>query len=139
MRLLLKYQNFNPIIGLILTASVLDILYFSSLFQSHYRSDFNMNMIMTSASMKYFNPIIGLILTLVFEMRLKLLVNFNPIIGLILTTDRKEYSFLNSEFQSHYRSDFNSAGTHSFQVIFDFNPIIGLILTYQKLNIKCFK
>ena len=55
---------FNPIIGLILTSINNLGQSLLSLFQSHYRSDFNANMIV-----KFDKPV----------------VNFNPIIGLILT------------------------------------------------------
>ena len=104
MNYLKKY--FNPIIGLILTQSIISRVV-SWVFQSHYRSDFNSAWMDVQCLQGYFNPIIGLILTCFngyYEIGFD---DFNPIIGLILTLLSITASIITIVFQSHYRSDFN--------------------------------
>ena len=129
MLLWIDLLNFNPIIGLILTWHFKEDMplfykfqshYRSDFninnqldetnpnpFQSHYRSDFNFNISSVEAYKTYFNPIIGLILTGFCGLLLSVAFNFNPIIGLILTWLINLYWFFIVWFQSHYRSDFN--------------------------------
>ena len=99
---------FNPIIGLILTVIIMQIALKYLLFQSHYRSDFNMTVLKPYKVRGNFNPIIGLILTHQLLYQIVLQVYFNPIIGLILTLPSLCIGVQVWGFQSHYRSDFNS-------------------------------
>ena len=76
-------------------------------FQSHYRSDFNLDNLIWFRNQQDFNPIIGLILTLISEIIDYINYKFQ-------SHYRSDFNFLNvycndwkNIFQSHYRSDFN--------------------------------
>ncbi len=79
-----------------------------TVFQSHYRSDFNPILSPIFLKQLHFNPIIGLILTTSTNTNTNANDNFNPIIGLILTYVQRTDVSMEIVFQSHYRSDFNA-------------------------------
>ena len=100
-------MNFNPIIGLILTAISIHNGCDIRGFQSHYRSDFN-NWNKDSKLLK-----------IEFQSHYRSdfnLFHFSSTIAGVI-------------FQSHYRSDFNPSIMNESRFITNFNPIIGLILT----------
>ncbi len=102
----MEFEDFNPIIGLILTRTNL-LTTPAGKFQSHYRSDFN------------YKTTLRLYIKIQFQSHYRSDFNyhtyhklnpaddFNPIIGLILTILHTGLSTACKSFQSHYRSDFN--------------------------------
>ena len=78
------------------------------LFQSHYRSDFNLaNQMGQFGSQEEFQSHYRSDFNHNVSQYNECLENFNPIIGLILTRNRLKIIAISIQFQSHYRSDFN--------------------------------
>ncbi len=101
------YENFNPIIGLILTP------YFN------YSFFFEL----------YFNPIIGLILTIPYSSTMTTNYTFQSHYRSDFNLKGTYDLRVSYTFQSHYRFDFNWLEIIVRSCIRNFNPIIGLILT----------
>ena len=85
----------------------LTVLFTQNKFQSHYRSDFNAHLLHYSINCDYFNPIIGLILTRMIYYTILSILEFQSHYRSDFNRTRMSMMQTATKFQSHYRSDFN--------------------------------